>query len=239
MSDELRTLFDRFEADSLAQTQPPGARAVQRTVRRRYGTRAVLVLAAAAAAIVWALAPGTSPPRSPEPIGPTSSPSAPGASPTAHSSSTPPAASASAKTGPSAAACDPSNASFVGQRLANPSPDVYQVTAQMLAICPDLTVRVARATYIGKGASITTLTRTGSTSVTLTATNPSATLSTVLPAPSCESVLIVVYVGASDPPSSVANVVPNLSAGDQHDLPQYLQLLGANIIATSWQAPAC
>jgi hypothetical protein len=254
MSDDLRTLFERFEADSLARTRPPGALAVQRTVRRRYATRAALALAAAIAIILSVLLPYALTPRTHEPIGPvTSAPFSAGVQPTASPTPTPtppptsPSASPSASPSPrpdgtyeTGNACDPNNFEFFGQNLESPSPDVYQVPGGMLSTCPNIAVRMHRAVYQAAGAQSSTLSRSSSTTVVLDGANRSVTMSTALPAPSCASVLIVVYEAQADPPATMPNDVPKMiSSGGHADVDAFLSATGEKVYAASAQAPTC
>jgi hypothetical protein len=243
MSDELRGLFDRFAAESLARIAPPGPAAVKRTVRRRYATRAVAfaVLALAALALVW-----TPPGRSqPQPIGPTPSPSVPSSvspEPSSTGSGTGPAGSTAASP-PADPDCDPNSRSYIGLKLGSTSPEVYSITPEMLSRCPGITIWLVQATYVGAGASAATLTRTASTSATLSADRRSADLTQQLPPPSCASVLVVTFRGYLGPPAvpaSLPNLVPNLVAsGNTGDLASYLQGRGLAFLTASWQAPSC
>jgi hypothetical protein len=245
MADELRVLFEAFEVESLSRTSPPGAPAVQRTVRRRYATRAVAFAVAALALLLVAV---WSPLRAsqPQPIGPT--PSAPAPTTTDSPASPTPGASAAPSgvagaPSPTRPECDPKSNAYVGIDLGGPAPDQYALTPSMFATCPGLKVWLALATYVGAGANAGTLTRTASTSTTLTAANPSATLSPQFPPASCESVIIATLVGYSGPPTvpaSIPNYVPSLvSTGSTEDLRYYLVERGVILKNASWQAPTC
>jgi hypothetical protein len=250
MADELRTLFDAFEADSLARTSPPGARVVQSTVRRRYAIRAIAFAVAALALLIAAV---WSPLRAshPQPIGPT-----PTVSPTTTGSPdavsvggavTPSPSASAGSPSPLSSDCDPSGVgkggNYVGVELGGPAPDQYVLTPRMLAICPDLKIWLTQATYVGAGASSSTVTRTASTPVTLSASNPSVTFKAQLPPPSCQSVLIVTFVGYTGPPavpSTLTNYVPTLVAdGTTAQVAEDLLKQGLRLQAALWQAPAC
>jgi hypothetical protein len=242
MSDELRNRFDAFANASLAQTMPPGAGAVQRTVRRRYATRAVVLTVAAIVAVAVAWFPlGTAHPH-PIPIGPpaTISPEPHIAGSAAAAASASPSPSPKPTTTPTDPGCDPLSMNYAGLQLASSTPDEYEVTPAMLVECPTLQLRITRATYVGAGANSKTLGRTAATSTTLNSGNRSVSLPMTLPAPSCASVLIMTYIGDFAAPASIDNYVPGLVAtGTEDSVFAFLQANGAFLRAASWQPPAC
>jgi hypothetical protein len=248
MPDDLFESFAAFEADSLARTRPPGVDHIRRTLRRRHAVRAAalaVIALALAAAVPLSNRSGSPVPTVPDTPTPSVSPTPAGGTPagvTMTATPRPPStrpSSSETTTAVLVPACDPHSRGYVGAKLAG-GPDSFWLTADMLKACPTLRLKIARAVYVGANPTSSTLRLSGSVSRTLSAEATSATLPAVATPGTCATYLMIVYRGSLNPPSTIANPLPNLIAtGSEDKLERYLAVRGGILVTTAWSAPTC
>jgi hypothetical protein len=251
MPDQLNSLFDEFLTDSMSRTKPPGVTAVRRTVARRYATRAIVLVLIAAGIALGSLIPfghGFDRP----PISPTAQPPQPSATqnPTPVTASAPPSPGPvdSTNTSPRTGTTDGSGGhdcnAFQNVKipalLSGGDPNVVTLSGTLLSQCPNVQVRVVRATYTANGPGTpSTLTLYASTTDGLTAARPSVTLADGRTPPgTCYTYLIVTLAGNGSLPHTITNPIPNFN-GPDYSLDQYWSDRGLSLISTSWGEPTC